>query len=580
MHVVKIKLLEDVDIGKNGEIVNTTEKETDEIRKIMEEKNVDREQAWKILKNRDEDKYIEEQHKKKKLEIAPDKKTAKELNKSVSSTSQQTKTEPKTSTTRTSRNNNMIQEEEIREPVIFEGAPQWLIVKQQEVVQDSGRDTKDVAKDPLPSKTVTEFILRKPGLWQCQKCACIIESNPDEPAMCYEERGGCGRKSTFRKITDTIDMDLWKLPIWEDISAEDLDMLGIYDDALTLIKKILILPEEIHYKIFTLWIISTWKTGHWSSVGFPIFRGEYNTGKTTALDIIRELGYRMIHSAGTTFPAMVRATHYHHAGLLIDEASDRLNPKTESGREMLNFVKPSYRIGSRYTAADKEDPKKINSYKNFGFKSFAGERNFDLALLSRSVDFVMQEDYPEIPNLKYVKNKLDKIQTELLNYRYKTDAPPDLGIDFVLKGRMREVFESIIATGNHIGEDVEDIIQYAKNLIKEREEELQGTIEYDILTAIRKLSYEDTQSKITEENDAPEYLPYKDIFEKIHPNHAEMDEKERNRKSARLGYIFKKLILKTKRLGIGTVLVLNDAKNHRRLNYLYKKYKVGGMNHQ
>lgn len=376
-------------------------------------------------------------------------------------------------------------------------------------------------------------------------------------------------------ITKKINPDLWKLPKWKDIPINEINMKSVFEDILRLMKKLLILPEEIYYKILSLWIISTWKTGYWSSVGFPIFEGEFNTGKTTALDFICELGYWMIHSAGTTFPAMVRATHFHNAGLCIDEASDRLNPKFETGREMLNFVKPSYRKGSVYTVADKEDPNEMLCYNNFGFKCFAGEKNFTSALKSRSIEITMEEGNPEIPSLKYVQNELDDIQTILLNYRYKMGNPPDLGIDFCLKGRLREIYESIIATGMHIGIDTGDVIDFAEDIKKERDQDLKDTFEYEILTVVKKLSYKDKQSKISGEYDAPDYLEYKEILKNIYSDFEGKDKDDRKKISANLGYSIKNnLHLKKKKLGGGMVLILNDKKNMRRLNYLYKKYNI------
>jgi len=85
--MVEIKLLEDVDIGKKGEIVNTTKKGSDHyidigvaesikidlvpnretaIDKIMEDKHLNREQAWKLYKQQEDQKFIEEQHTKSK----------------------------------------------------------------------------------------------------------------------------------------------------------------------------------------------------------------------------------------------------------------------------------------------------------------------------------------------------------------------------------------------------------------------------------------------------------------------------------------------------------------------------------
>ncbi len=400
------------------------------------------------------------------------------------------------------------------EPVLNDdGKPCWLTRahKTAPCYVEDDEPIEEIVKDTAPIEEVIVFDLTPECMWQCVKCGAVMESNPDEPLECYEEKGGCGRKTRFKPMTESINPDLWKLPKWKDIAIEDLSMIEVHDDIVSLLKRCLVLPEEIHYRVIALWIMSTWKTGRWRTVGFPVFLGERDTGKTTALDLIRELGYRMIHASGTTFPAMVRATHYHHAGMLVDEASDRLDRKTESGREMLDFIKPSYRIGSKYTAADKEDQKKILSYRNFGFKAFAGERSFTVSLLSRSLVFIMEKDYPEVAGLTYVQDELDDIQTKLLNYRYKFNDPPDLGEDFELRGRTREIFESIIATGMHVGVDVEDIINFARRREEEQEEEMQATLEWDILKAVKELQQGETQYKLEGGYDSPEYVSFNDL---------------------------------------------------------------------
>jgi len=217
-------------------------------------------------------------------------------------------------------------------------------------------------------------------------------------------------------------------------------------------------------------------------VGFLIFKGPDDSGKTRCLDLIREMGYRMVHCAGTTFPAMVRLTHFHSAGILLDGADDWLDRKTKSGRNMLEFIKTSCRRGRAYATA-KKDRDEARPYRTFGFKALAGETNFDEALLSLSIDITMAKDYPAVNGLRYVQDKLDDIHTKLLNYRYKTPPPPDLGERFTLRGITREVYGNIISTAKHVGVITEDILVYVGKREKEKEEELQ-TLEREILTAI------------------------------------------------------------------------------------------------
>lgn len=449
--------------------------------------------------------------------------------------------------------------DDVKEPVFIKNTnilkPMWLHIKQKNIV-NSDRSLKESIEDPLsPIKKIT-FALEEQGQYQCNKCGGILKDCLEKPTYCLH----CERESSFVVITKPIFEDaLWKLPIWEDL---ELDMLDCYQNLYDLIKKCVVFPEEMHYKLFTLWIISTYKTGCWETVPYLIFRGLISSGKTRALELGRELGYRLIHAVGISFPAMVRASHFFGAGILIDEIDNKIDHRTESGRDMLDFLKPGYRYGSKYIVADKEDQEKMKVYNNYGFKAFAGESGgYDNAMFSRSIVFHMEQDFPEVAELIYVRDDINKIKTMLLNYRYKTNNPPDLGEKFILKGRNREVFSAIIATGMHIGQKVDDVIEYAIAIEKEKEEEFRNTIEWDILTAIKNYSCNETL------DDAPEEMKLSDITSAIGWD-------EMKRAGQKLGYMFKKLGLKTKRKRDGTTLLLNEAKNERKLKYLYKRYKI------
>jgi len=125
-----------------------------------------------------------------------------------------------------------LMEKEVMEPVCYKGKPKWLMVKN------------------------NVFELKTPGLWECMKCGERMQSDLNKPVKC--SNATC-TSTDFTVVTDVIDPDSWKPPKWEDIPAEELDMEKVYDDMLALVKKCVIFPETIHYKLFVLWIISSWK---------------------------------------------------------------------------------------------------------------------------------------------------------------------------------------------------------------------------------------------------------------------------------------------------------------------------------
>lgn len=456
---------------------------------------------------------------------------------------------------------------EYREPVYTkDGSKKWLKVqkflKKHVVTKDGAQDPKSIIeaeeKGDIVDAIETKVTLEKEALWQCQKCGAVIQNNPKAPVYCDKNQGGCDRMSSFKVVTKPVREDYWKLPIWEE--HRDVDVFELYDSIFGLLKDLVILPEDIHYKIISLWIISTWKRESWETVGFPVFRGIIGSGKTRALNVIQELSYRCVPCATATFSALGRLSHFHQVSITVDEANAQLNPNTESGVQLLNFIKQSYKKGSKYMLSDVDDAEECNAINNFGFKAFAGEKTFNPALVSRGIDIFMEKAEPIGRKLAYYQDEFNRIRTMLLNYRIFTDEPSDLGENFELRGRTREVYESIIATGKHIGQTVDDVIEYAQLCEQEAEEELQGTIEYEILLFMK------SKQEHIGLDDSPEVIYINDIAEAI--GWADTKEKQK------LGYVLKNMGINTKRTRQGRAISVVDRKNSRHINYLYRRYKV------
>ena len=452
------------------------------------------------------------------------------------------------------------------ERILFNNEPKWLNVRyEKRSTGDPNRKAEEIIKENAPRVDVPVFTIMEPSTWMCRRCGAIIISNPHEPTFCPNDLGGCDRESTFTQVTKKINPDDWKLPHWQD--TPNLNFKEMYDHAELLYRKAVIHTEDIHYKLNTLYDISTYKIEDFETVGFSFFLGIPESGKTVALDWKREVCWRMMDAGGgITFPAIVRNCHLYTAGMLLDEAHDNLDPKTETGKHLTTFLKPSYRKGSHYIVADLEDQTATISYNNFGNKAFASEKPLGYAFMTRTITFEMEQDYPEIKKLGNIKNELDTIQNSYLNYRFYTDSPPEIPETCELKGRILEIYEPIIRTGLHLGVDVQDIIDYAQAQKTEEAESLQNTVEWNVLNAIK--NGEENQRTF----DAPEQISYKEILSRLG-----WEEKTEDGKSnaQRIGYILNKTFnLKTKRMTEGTVLLLNHDKNSRKLKYLYKRYSL------
>lgn len=518
-----------------------------EIDKIMEEKQLDREQAGRIYQQRKERKYVEEQHNKPK------------------------KQEPASIKEQDIKPENII-----LEPVLNNDTPKWLKIKQITKAPEGKHNIRLAAQGELEPETETVFEIVDPNQWRCKKCKNIMQSK-NEPTECLKDLGGCDRKTTFERVTDDINIKRWKLPRWKDIPRDDISMPLVYQDLVSIVKRCIIFPEDIHYDIFALWTIASYKRESFDSIGFLMFLGLWESGKTRGFDLLRELGYQMIHTTGVTFPCMCRYTDKYQAGILIDEIDNKLHKGTEDGRRYMDFLKPSYRRGSVYATADLQNQDETREYSNYGFKAFAGEKGGgDIAFLSRCHTFKMEQAYPEIPELKYIQEELDEMQNVLLNYRYKFNDPEPLPLDFPLKGRAREIFSFLIQTAKHIGIEHDHIVQYITEMKQDRIDDMQQTDDYMVLKAIKQIQEITADSNLTtldlgEISDSPEHASYSDIAQECG---WDPETEEGRKKRQRIGYILKKFGLRARRHGIGNVLLLNHKKNVQRLKNLYKRYFI------
>ena len=219
---------------------------------------------------------------------------------------------------------------------------------------------------------------------------------------------------------------------------------------------------------------------------------------------------------------------------------------------------------SLYIASDLNDQKKVVYYNNYGPKILTGEKGiYNEALMSRSITFDMEQDYPEVFDLSEVVLECEQLKTKLLNYRFKTSTPNIMGAEISLRARYREIFDCLIRTAQHIGQTAEDIIAHAKELEDATLNEMQGTVQWDVLNILRECMCLGTL-------DAIEGVKISEILERLQWN----DEPRKN--GSKLGYILKNLGLTTKKKRDCTWLSFVEPKNNRKLTYLFKRFKVDG----
>lgn len=347
--------------------------------------------------------------------------------------------------------------------------------------------------------------------------------------------------------------ELFKIPNY---IPKKINKQELFTKVISILKKLIVLNEEIEYKILTLWIISTWKPENWNTVGFPEFVGMYESGKTRMLETIRELGYRFVQPASCTAAVLPRLSDKYGAHLLIDEIHNiKQNP------EMETFLKTSYRRGLNYLKCDSNNDKDVVIMDNFGFKAFAGEKPFIIpSIASRCIQFKVPKAIPEVEKIEYIKGEIDELFSDLFIYRLSEDKITDLGEHHQLQGRIREIFESIVVTGLNLGISVEDVVEYALSLVKKREKDLERTDEYEIIKII------------AETGKTSDIIYTREIIALLYGSSS--GEYEYRKDSQKLGYILRDMGIKTLGQTYSRRIEIYDEENLEIIKNRCKRYNI------
>lgn len=366
------------------------------------------------------------------------------------------------------------------------------------------------------------------------------------------------------------DGELWNYPIAK--SMKNLDMAETYNQILNLAKKVIIFSEEVEYKLLTLWTISTWKLGCWRSVGFPIFVGPPESGKSTCLSFLNQLAFRGVKMSGSTDLVIPRLSDQWNVTMLFDEAHDDLKKGMR-----YKFIKDSYKKDGRYIKCDNKNETGIISLSNFGFKAFAGETivNFDEAIQSRSIIYQMVRDKPKC-YIEEMKDEFISLRTKLLNYRYNYLNPLILPKNHIFGGRFDETYSSIFRTAFQLHIPVTDIFRFVigNNVIQN--EWLKNTAEYEVLTILlyrRKIAKSETGLNFLSIDLLTLLYDLHWIENKQEARDSLSWQKKMTDKARELGKILLRMGLKTTRTHGIRYFVFNE-RNMKILEYLWKKYDV------
>ncbi len=303
------------------------------------------------------------------------------------------------------------------------------------------------------------------------------------------------------------------------------------------------LPNENDYDILVAWVLATWLQEKWQSFPFLNFFGNMECGKSRCNEVLGKLAFRGWNATFVSPASLYRVCDQWHPTLLLDETEPMLkNP------EMIALLNASYRKGS---TVPRQTPQEDGSFKTeffelHGFRVLSGTKELPQTLRSRSIVFHMRRAVRRV-KMFIDEQRCTTIRNKLLAYRFDKmlqlegegceGANPKVGLgelegfaEQLGSGRLAEIFYCLWKVAPTQELKVK-IIEYAKNLDKERSEELASSDDSLCLTAILRAI---NQGKM-----AHGLILLNDIAEEVNRNQS-YNEQWTNRKigslCARLGF--------------------------------------------
>lgn len=252
----------------------------------------------------------------------------------------------------------------------------------------------------------------------------------------------------------------------------------LYDEVYNFVYEHVAFIDEPFYHILTAFIIATWRNEDFDTTPYLMFLGEYNSGKTRALEVLCELCYHAIMTSSISSAGLVRIVQKHRATLLIDE-TETLN--NESKTELIGILNSGYKKGQYYVRA-KQDSEDIETWITFGFKALSGTQDFVKTLNSRCIEIPMERATRPIP-MKLDKAKASNLRMKLLDYRFKTLHKPLPNVDLPFtNGRNHELFAPLVQITPDKFKQI--IIDYGLKLENNRNVEDATGFESDVLRSV------------------------------------------------------------------------------------------------
>ncbi|MFA4870838.1 MAG: hypothetical protein WC623_21755 [Pedobacter sp.] len=424
----------------------------------------------------------------------------------------------------------------------------------------------EAARSNAKSKKEEPKKSKKPKTMPCTACGGVGYLNPDgETYIC----AAC--KHQFNEQGEYIKYPWYDEPNESEwIATAGKDLYSIVSDY---IKDHVIFPEPIHYHLYTLWCISTYKMKHFDTTGYMNFEAAGNEkGKTRALEIGKELSYRAVLATRPTVAFITKALT-DGATIMIDQAENTFYER-DYRTDVYDVWTSGYKRGicmGKLSAADKVS---YDIRDTFGAKatSMQEDAKTDNPIKARTFNIKMQKGTPRRKKLD--RERAKEIRKQL--YWFKNQEIEFNG-ETILEGRIAEIIDPLIFTARMLNleeEAIGKLMKYAFEMKYEKADESSITLPSRILVAI-----EGTYGVYSQGEGEKLYITSKIVYDNLKENYPELVINAKPPVTpSRIGTLISQMgFKKLKHSNQGNIYNIGDPKNLDVLEKLKKQYRPDSM---
>jgi len=268
--------------------------------------------------------------------------------------------------------------------------------------------------------------------------------------------------------------------------SRELDYSFLLNDIIKFIKKYLELPKESGYLILGLWVFYSYLIEKFDTTPILYFYGVYETGKSRAGEVLKELGFRCEMITSPTEAVLFRGADYFKGSLIVDQVKIW---GSEGNKDIATLIKARYKRGLIVPRINlnKAGEDQIEYFDTFGPMVICTDETMPQDIESRCITFQMRKN-----NNPGVEGTIDRelaksIRNKLIIFRANLTEKELKELEPVSRRRLNEILYPLYQILMEVAPERKDEFKLVIKEIEQKKEGEEGlTLEADIVNEIVK----------------------------------------------------------------------------------------------